>query len=84
VQHNYVSVVMKLSTKAGHREVEVTRRRTKPNFVAFVQYLAQKVYTQAPKIHLVLRTLLASYFWPNWHRGVLGRLTGLESYFVAK
>ena len=43
--------------KAGHREVEVTRRRTKPDFVAFVQYLAQEVYTQARKIHLVLDNL---------------------------
>ena len=26
--------------KAGHREVKVTNRRTKPDFVAFVQFLA--------------------------------------------
>ena len=43
--------------KAGHREVAVTRRRTKPDFVAFVQYLAQEVYAQARKIHLVLDNL---------------------------
>ena len=43
--------------KAGHREVEVTARRTKPDFVAFVQYLAQEVYIQARKIHLVLDNL---------------------------
>jgi hypothetical protein len=43
--------------KAGHREVEVTCRRTKPDFVAFVQYLAQEVYAQARKIHLVLDNL---------------------------
>jgi DDE superfamily endonuclease len=43
--------------KAGHREVEVTRRRTKPDFVVFVQYLAQEVYAQARKIHLVLDNL---------------------------
>ena len=43
--------------KAGHREVEVTLRRTKTDFVAFVQFLAREVYTQARKIHLVLDNL---------------------------
>jgi hypothetical protein len=43
--------------KAGHREVQVTLRRTKPDFVAFVQHLAQGVYAQARKIHLVLDNL---------------------------
>jgi len=43
--------------KAGHREVQVTGRRTKPDFVAFVRYLVQEVYTQARKIHLVLDNL---------------------------
>ena len=43
--------------KAGHREVAVTRRRTKPDFVAFVRYLAREVYAQARKIHLVLDNL---------------------------
>jgi DDE superfamily endonuclease len=43
--------------KGGHREVQVTRRRTKPDFVAFVRYLVLEVYTQARKIHLVLDNL---------------------------
>ena len=43
--------------KGGHREVEVTRRRTKPDFVAFVQFLALEVYAQARKIHLVMDNL---------------------------
>jgi hypothetical protein len=43
--------------KGGHREVEVTRRRTKPDFVAFVQFLALEVYAQAHKIHLVVDNL---------------------------
>jgi hypothetical protein len=43
--------------KAGHREVEVTCRRTKPDFVAFVQFLVLEVYAQARKIHLVLDNL---------------------------
>ncbi|HKI69086.1 MAG TPA: IS630 family transposase [Verrucomicrobiae bacterium] len=43
--------------KGGHREVEVTRRRTKPDFVAFVKFLALAVYAQARKIHLVMDNL---------------------------
>ena len=43
--------------KAGHREVEVTHRRTKPDFVAFVQFLALEVYAKARKLHLVLDNL---------------------------
>jgi len=43
--------------KGGHREVEVTHRRTKSDFVAFVQYLALEVYGAARKIHLVLDNL---------------------------
>ena len=43
--------------KAGHREVQVTHRRTKPDFVAFVQFLALEVYGQARRIHLVLDNL---------------------------
>lgn len=43
--------------KGGHREVEVTSRRTKPDFVAFVQFLVAEVYAHARKIHLVLDNL---------------------------
>lgn len=43
--------------KGGYREVEVTRRRAKPDFVAFVQFLALEVYAQARKIHLVMDNL---------------------------
>jgi hypothetical protein len=43
--------------KAGHREVEVTRRRTKQDFVEFVRYLAGEVYAQVRKLHLVLDNL---------------------------
>ena len=43
--------------KAGHREVKVTCRRTKSDFVAFVQFLALEVYAKARKIHLVLDNL---------------------------
>jgi len=59
--------------KAGHREVKVTARRTKPDFVAFVQFLALKVYAQAHKIHLVLDNL-------NTHfRSCFEEVMGLEA-----
>jgi hypothetical protein len=59
--------------KGGHREVEVTRRRTKPDFVAFVQFLVLKVYAQARKIHLVLDNL-------NTHfRASFEQVMGLEA-----
>jgi len=43
--------------RGGHREVEVTGRRTKLDFVAFVKFLALEVYVRARKIHLVLDNL---------------------------
>jgi hypothetical protein len=59
--------------KGGHREVAVTRRRTKPDFVAFVQFLALEVYAQAHKIHLVLDNL-------NTHfRASFEEVMGLEA-----
>lgn len=74
--------------KAGHREVEVTRRRTKPDFVAFVQYLAQEVYAQARKIHLVLDNL-NTHFRASFE-GVMGAeaatifLSRLEFHYTPK
>ena len=59
--------------KGGHRAVTVTRRRTKPDFVAFVQFLALEVYAQARKIHLVLDNL-------NTHfRASFEEVMGLET-----
>jgi hypothetical protein len=43
--------------QAGHREVTVTRRRTKRDFVEFVRRLVQEVYAGARTIHLVLDNL---------------------------
>ena len=40
-----------------HREVEVTARRTKPDFVKFIGRLVETVYAKAEKIHLVLDNL---------------------------
>jgi hypothetical protein len=43
--------------KGGRRTVVVTERRTKVDFVAFVQHLLEKVYAKARRIHLVLDNL---------------------------
>jgi hypothetical protein len=43
--------------QAGHREVAVTLRRTKRDFVDFVRHLALEVYAAAQTIHLVLDNL---------------------------
>ena len=45
------------SRKAGHREVAVTPRRTKRDFVAFVQRSGTGVYAGAHTIHLVMDNL---------------------------
>jgi len=43
--------------KGGRRPVVVTARRTKPDFVAFVQFLLEHVYATARRVHLVLDNL---------------------------
>jgi hypothetical protein len=43
--------------QAGHRQVVVTQRRTKRDFVEFVQHLTQGVYAAARRIHLVVDNL---------------------------
>ena len=48
------NIFVAVEPKGGHREVSVTARRTKADFVAFVLYLLQHVYAGAKKLHLVL------------------------------
>lgn len=43
--------------KGGQRTVLVTDHRAKPDFVAFVTYLLEKVYVAARRVHLVLDNL---------------------------
>lgn len=43
--------------KGGRRTVLVTDRRAKPDFVVFVQYLLNTVYTKARRVHLVMDNL---------------------------
>lgn len=51
------NIFLAVEPKGRHREIAVTARRAKPDFVAFVQRLAGEVYGQARKIHLVLDNL---------------------------
>jgi len=51
------NISMAIEPKGGRRQVEVTARRTKGDFVKFVSHLAKKVYVGAHKIHLVLDNL---------------------------
>lgn len=43
--------------KGGRRTVQITDHRAKTDFVAFVQYLLEQVYSTARRIHLVLDNL---------------------------
>lgn len=43
--------------RGGNRTVVVTDRRAKIDFVAFVQYLLEKVYAKARRVHLVMDNL---------------------------
>jgi len=51
------NIFLAVEPKGRHREVEVTARRAKPDFVEFVQRLVEEVYAQARKIHIVLDNL---------------------------
>lgn len=51
------NVFVAVEPKAGRRVLEVTKRRTKPEFVGFVQQLLERTYASARKVHLVLDNL---------------------------
>jgi DDE superfamily endonuclease len=51
------NVFVALEPKGKRRVMRVTQRRTKPEFVAFVQRLIERTYRSARKIHLVLDNL---------------------------
>jgi len=51
------NIFVAVEPKGGQRQVEVTARRTKADFVSFVGTLVNGVYAQARKIHLVLDNL---------------------------
>lgn len=51
------NIFMAIEPKGGRRQVDVTVRRTKSDFVKFVSHLAKKVYVGSQKIHMVLDNL---------------------------
>ena len=51
------NIFVAVEPKGCHREVNVTARRAKPDFVEFVQRLVTEVYGHARKIHIVLDNL---------------------------
>ena len=51
------NIFVAVEPKGHHREVAVTARRAKPDFVAFVHRLVEEVYDKARKVHLVLDNL---------------------------
>ncbi|MGH7945585.1 MAG: IS630 family transposase [Opitutaceae bacterium] len=51
------NVFVAVEPRGGRRTVEVTERRTKPEFVGFVRRLLERTYASAHKVHLVLDNL---------------------------
>jgi len=51
------NIFMAVEAKGKHRVAEVTARRTKPDFVAFIRNLVEKVYATAQTVHVVLDNL---------------------------
>jgi len=57
VREGTCNVFVAVEPKGGRRVTKVTERRTKSDFVRFVQRLLQRTYASARKIHLVLDNL---------------------------
>lgn len=51
------NVFVAVEPRGGRRVVELTERRTKPEFVGFVRQLLERSYASARKVHLVLDNL---------------------------
>jgi hypothetical protein len=57
VREGTCNVFVAVEPKAGRRVIEVTERRTMPEFVGFVRQLLERTYASARKVHLVLDNL---------------------------
>jgi hypothetical protein len=57
VRKGTCNVFVAVEPKGGHRVVQITERRTKPEFVGFVRQLLEDTYASARKVHLVLDNL---------------------------
>jgi len=57
VRRGTCNLFVAVEPRAGRRVVGVTERRAKPDFVAFVRDLLERVYRSARRVHLVLDNL---------------------------
>lgn len=57
VRSGTCNLFVAVEPKGGRRTVLATDRRTKPDFVAFVQHLLEQVYAKARRVHLVMDNL---------------------------
>ena len=57
VREGTCNVFVAVEPKGGRRVLQVTERRTTPDFVGFVQQLLEFTYRSARKVHLVLDNL---------------------------
>ena len=62
VRSGTCNLFVAVEPKGGRRMVLVTDRRTKPDFVAFVQHLLEQVYAKAYRVHLVMDNLNTHFF----------------------
>ena len=65
------NVFVAVEPRGGRRVVELTERRTKPEFVGFVRQLLERSYASARKVHLVLDNLNTHFH--SCFEEVLGR-----------
>jgi hypothetical protein len=57
VREGTCNIFVAVEPRGGRRVVTVTERRTKSDFVSFVQRLLERTYASARKVHLVLDNL---------------------------
>lgn len=71
VREGTCNVFVAVEPKGKRRVIQITQRRTKPDFVAFVRRLLERTYASARKVHLVLDNL-NTHFRASFEE-VLGR-----------
>ena len=88
VREGTCNVFVAVEPKGGRRVLEVTERRTTPDFVGFVRQLLERTYGSARKVHLVLDNLNTHF--RSCFDDVLGRsaaralLRGVQFHYTPK
>ena len=57
VRNGTANIFIAVEPKGNHRELQVTKRRTKPDFAKFIASLVERTYSAAEKIVVVLDNL---------------------------